>query len=102
MGVYPGEVACHKPLQCPYQGLIRQPLARRALERADKPLALVLRPVVEAVALRIDVRLQVERLDADVRALDAPLEEAPEVLQPVRVDVVADVRLRDMKRGRDM
>jgi hypothetical protein len=36
----------------------------------------------------------VERLDADVRAIDAALEQAPEVLQPVRVDLAFGVALR--------
>src|ERR1022692_676370 len=47
--------------------------------------------VVKAVCLLIEVAEKVEGLDADVGASDGPLEQAPEVFQPVGVNVAAHV-----------
>lgn len=50
--------------------------------------------IVEPKGLLIAIRLQVERLNAHVCALQCALQEAPEVLQPIGMDVAANIRLR--------
>src|SRR5437763_8796714 len=49
--------------------------------------------VVAFVGIRIDVPVKVERGDGNVRAAQGPLEERPEVLQPVRMDLAVDIAL---------
>ena len=48
---------------------------------------------VEAEGFLVEVAEQVERLDADVGALDGPLEQRPEVLDSVGVNLAIDVLL---------
>jgi hypothetical protein len=48
---------------------------------------------VVAQHLLVQIAEQVERLDRDVRALQAALEQAPEVLQAVRVDLAVNILL---------
>jgi hypothetical protein len=53
----------------------------------------VIPPVVKAESLLVQIPEQVERLDADIGAVDGTLEQAPEVLQAIRVNNAIDVLL---------
>lgn len=55
--------------------------------------------MVKPERLFIDVAEQVERLDADVGAFQRTLKQAPEVLQPVRVNLPTDVLNRVVNDG---
>src|SRR5580698_5478956 len=48
-------------------------------------------PIVEPEGLLINVAKQVKRFDANVRSAEPALQETPEVLHPVRVDISAHV-----------
>ena len=58
-----------------------------------KPLTVIAFPLIEPENLFVNVTLEVPRHHADVRAVDAPLEQRPEVFNPVRVTVTANVLL---------
>lgn len=59
----------------------------------DKAASVAVLPVVEPEGLFVEVAEQVEWLDADVGAVDRPLQEAPEVFESVSVDVPLSVGL---------
>lgn len=65
--------------------------ARDGFEGAQEPAPVVHLAVVEAEDLLVEVAEKVERLDADIGALEAALQEAPEVLDAVGVGVPPDV-----------
>lgn len=56
-------------------------------EHAQEPGAVVALPRVVAERLLVQIPEQMKRFNADVGAFDRPLEQAPEVLQPIGVDV---------------
>jgi len=78
---------------------VGKPLAHDASGSAQEPNAVSHLAVVEPESLLVDVAEQVERLDAHVGAAQGPLEEAPEVLDAVGVDVLADVLLGGVRDG---
>ena len=76
---------------CSDQFLIHQAASDDAVHRIAEPLRVAVLPVVEPERLFVQIPEQVERLDADVGALQPTLQERPEVFQPVRVDRAVDV-----------
>jgi hypothetical protein len=64
--------------------------------QSEAPTVIVLALVV-AKRLLVQIAEQVERLDADVGSFQAALQQRPEILDSVRVDVAVDVSFR---RGR--
>jgi len=74
-----------------------EPLADDLANRTVEPVKVVQRfsvlvlSVVIAVHLFVDIPEQVERLYADVRALQSTLQQTPEILHAVRVDLAANV-----------
>src|SRR4029077_16889389 len=75
------------------EGLIGEPLADDADSGAKESGAIVQLAGVEPERLFVQVAEEVEGLDADVSPLDRPLQERPEVLQSVGVDLPANVAL---------
>lgn len=73
------------------ENAIGQPLAHGGGQHATEAAAIVDLPLIVTEDLLVDVAFQMNRRDSDVAALDAPLEQAPEVLQPVGVDLADDV-----------
>lgn len=73
-------------------------LTGNARQHLAEPAAVVLLPLVEAERLLDHVAVKVERLDAHVSPLERPLEQAPEVLQAVRVDGAAHILDRVIDR----
>ena len=72
--------------------LIREPLPGDPPEHGGESLGIVhVYPIVVAERLLIDVFAQVERLDANVGSVQSALEETPEVLHRVGVDVAVSV-----------
>src|SRR5262245_5061890 len=63
-------------------------------QHVEEPLPVRRLPGVVAERLFVQIAEQVEGLDGNVRALDRPLEQGPEVLQPVGVDLPAHVGFR--------
>lgn len=72
---------------------IGKPFAENAFNSANEPGGVAGLPVVIAIGLLIKVSEQVERLNADVSSLDGPLQETPEVLNPIGVNLAPDVCL---------
>jgi hypothetical protein len=72
---------------------VGQALADDALGRAEEAHAIGHLPIVEPEGLLIQVAEEMERLYADVGSLDRALEERPEVLHAVGVDLPLDVLL---------
>src|SRR5437867_3639230 len=62
---------------------VSEALPDQSLERVNEPRHVFGLAVVEPVYLFVEVAEQMERLDADVGALDRPLEQGPEVFQAV-------------------
>src|ERR1700685_399433 len=78
----------------PGQLLISQSPTDNLFHCRDEPLAVVrVSPVVIAEYLFIHVAEQMKRFYAHVGAAQAALEQAPEVLQPVQVELTVHVRL---------
>src|SRR5579862_6327734 len=65
--------------------------AHRLREHQQEPAQIAPVALVEREGSLVEIPEQVERLDADVGALQAPLKERPEVLDAVRVDCPIDV-----------
>jgi len=76
------------------QALVRHAPSHDSPQDFDKPLGVCRLARVEPEGFLVQVSEQVKRLDADVRALDRPLEQGPEVFEPIGVDVPAHVSLR--------
>src|SRR2546427_10385220 len=76
------------------QMLIGQAFPENVADSFKESAAIIILPIVEPEGLLVEVAEQVERLDAHVGAADRPLQEAPEVLNPLRMDVAVHVRLR--------
>jgi len=70
---------------------VREPLPEQAGHDREEPALVCVLPLVEAHGLLIEITEQVERLDRHVGALDGALQERPEVLQAVGVDLAAHV-----------
>src|SRR6266566_7267837 len=62
-------------------------------QHANEPSAVIALALIEAAHLLINITRQMERVHADVGAFDRPLQEAPEVLQAVGMDLPPDVLL---------
>ena len=77
--------------QLPRQLVVRQAATDDPSQRATEPTEVLPGPLVEAVRLFVQIPEQVERLDAHVRPSEAPLQQRPEVLHPVRVHVAVNV-----------
>src|SRR5208282_5283596 len=60
---------------------------------ANESLAIIRFAVVVAVRLLVQVPEQMERFDADIGSLESALQEAPEILDLVRVHVAINVTL---------
>ena len=65
--------------------LIRQPLPGDRRAHLPKPLTIVVLSLVEPESLFI-----LRRINADVSAFEGPFQEAPEILDVVRVDLSAN------------
>src|SRR5882672_812334 len=74
---------------------VGQPLADDAPKRLDEAPAVAVRiaPLVVAEHLLVNVPMQVERVHGNVGAAQPALQETPEILQSVGVDVAFDVAL---------
>lgn len=71
-----------------------QPLAQDArAERVEAVAVVHILPVVVAESLFVNVAEQVEGFDANIGAAQSALEQAPEVLQPIGMDLAANVGL---------
>lgn len=88
----------NRRLQLPRQLLPRQPPPDNPRHHAQEPRAVVAVPLVEAEALFIEVAEQVPRHHADVGSVEHALQEAPGILDPVRVDPAVDVGFRVVDR----
>ena len=78
----------------PDQFLVLKPLANNLRNGEVESLGIVhVLPVVVTEYLFVDIPEQVEWLDGDVRSLQPALEQAPEVLASVRVDLPVDIAL---------
>lgn len=75
------------------QCFVGEALADHAPRDLHEPLPIVADALIETERLLVDIPEQMERLDADVRPVDGPLQQAPEVLQAVGVDLAPDVGL---------
>ncbi len=75
------------------QARVGQALAEDRAQRLHESAAVGAAPLVEAVCLLVKIAEQVKGLDRDVGALDRALQERPEVLHAVRVDLAFDVLL---------
>lgn len=75
------------------EGAIREATANDLAERQDEAASVRELPVIEAPRLFVEISEQMEGLDVHVRTLDRPLEQAPEVFEPVRVDPALRIRL---------
>lgn len=71
-----------------------QTLADDLTNNAHEATCIVVLPVVVTEYLFVQIAKQVERLDADVGAIDAALEQRPEVFKAVGVHVLTRVALR--------
>jgi hypothetical protein len=78
---------------CPDERVISEPLADNTSYRVNEPGHVLGLAVIEPIHLLIEVAEQMERLHGNVGSLNAPLQQAPEVLQPVGVDVALGVAL---------
>ena len=70
---------------------VSQSFAAYATENHCKPLGVRRLALIVAERLLVKVPEQMKRLDTHIRALDGPLQETPEVLQPVRVNVAINI-----------
>ena len=61
--------------------LVGESLSDDADDRLEKPALVVIFPFVEPERLLVQVAKKVEGFDADIRALDRPLEQRPEVFR---------------------
>lgn len=68
---------------------IRQPLANDLRYRDFEALRIRKRPLV--IAKRLLVNIPEQRFDRNVRSVNATLQEAPEVLHPIRVDLTVNI-----------
>ena|SRR5438132_7548519 len=75
----------------PNQVSIGNALAYNRSEHIHKATAVISAPIVESVHLFVNIAEQVKGVNADVGAFNRPLEQAPEILQAVRVDLTAHV-----------
>src|SRR6266852_1303963 len=77
------------------QLLVGQASSRRGRQnfREAASVAIPMLALIVAERLLVEVTEQMERLDADVCAFQAALEQRPEILDPVRMDVALDVLL---------
>ncbi len=65
----------------------------RLSHRLNEAVGVILFPLVEAVSLLVQIAVKVERRTVNVSAFDRPFQEAPEIFERVRVDVVSHVAL---------
>ena len=72
---------------------IGQALIDNALERVGETLRICHHAIVETERLLVKVAEQMKRFDRHVGALDGALQEAPEVFEPVGVDIAFGVAL---------
>src|SRR6185295_1917187 len=75
------------------QFIISQPSSDNLSHNDCETLSIGQLTIVKTKALLIGIRLQVERFHAHVGALQGAFKQAPEVLQTVRMNVVANIRL---------
>ena len=89
-GAY-GEEVSSSTLRFASQFLVRDPASDNLFHDTREPLRVRQLAGVETECLFVDVTEQVEGFDADVGSVEAPLQETPEVLHPVRVYVLIHV-----------
>ncbi len=75
----------------PDEILVGQPLADDVASHCDEPLGVATLAIIEPDGLLVQVAQHMERVNADVGALDGALETAPEVLQAIGVDLAPHV-----------
>lgn len=83
--------SCRNPL--PSEFIVGQAAAHGSFEHSHKASSVALVALVESEGFFVQVAEEVEGLNADVRPLEGALQEAPEVLNAVRVDLPFDVLL---------
>ena len=66
-------------------------LANDANDALEEPARVIVFPLVKPERLLIQVSEQMKRFNADIGSANPALEQAPEVFQPVGVDVAANV-----------
>src|SRR5260221_1744339 len=81
---------------------IGEPTANDGAQRTDEAACIGILPLVEPEGLLIEVAEQMEWLDADVGSPDAALEQAPEVLKTVGVDLPVYISLRMVDDAMDV
>lgn len=68
-----------------------QTLAHGSIQHATKATSIVGGSLIVSEGLLIDIAIQVERGDGNVSAFEGPLEQGPEILNPVRMDLASHV-----------
>ena len=76
-----------RAVNLPGEFRIGQTLATNRANHDREPLRIIHAAVIEPARLFVDVPEQVERFHADVSSVERPLQETPEVLHPVGLDV---------------
>src|SRR5690242_18292974 len=76
------------------QFIVSQPASDNLRHDQREPLRVRHLAIVKAEALLIGIGLKVEWFDAYIRAFQCTLEQAPKVLQSIRVNVLADICFR--------
>jgi len=70
---------------------VGQPLSANRTNHGGKPFRVGHLAIIEAARLFVDITEQMERLYADIGAVERSLQETPEVLHPVGVDIAIRV-----------
>lgn len=84
------------------QSFICQAAASNASHRFQKSLAVIVLTIVEPKCLLVKITKQMKRFNTDVCALKTTLEQAPKILQSIRVDVAANIFPRMVNRFVDV
>src|SRR2546428_875560 len=77
---------------------ICQAASSNPTNRFQESSAVIILPIIEPKHFFIKITEQMKRFDADVCSLKAAFQQAPKILQSVRVDVPLDVAFRVVNR----
>ena len=69
--------------------VISQPLSGDRRYRLSEPSAVIIGTLVEPESLFVEIPVKMNRINADVGSLEGAFQEAPKVLNIVRMDVIA-------------
>jgi hypothetical protein len=75
----------HLRIVLPCQGFPSDPLADDTGNRFDESASIIVFALVESKRLLVQIAEKMERLDVHISSLQGTFEQAPEILQPVRV-----------------